>query len=80
MGKYSLELYTLHLLMPLTIPVLGERYLKEIEAMGGVFPELVFQLLVTLIISILEVGLCYMAISLIEKSHLLSLVLFGKNK
>lgn len=35
MGKYSLELYTLHLLMPLTIPVLGERYLKEIEAMGG---------------------------------------------
>ena len=35
MGRHSLELYTLHLLMPLTIPVLGECYLKEIEVMGG---------------------------------------------
>ena len=35
MGRRSLELYTLHLMVPITIPYLGEVYLRQIENMGG---------------------------------------------
>lgn len=72
MGKYSLEIYILHLFFLTQIPWGGALDVLTCRT------SIVLQLISSLLLSVVNIAICFVIISFVSKSSLLNKILFGR--